>query len=63
MNTPFDPIVSEFDNPEHEAEYNAWFKAKVEKAMADTRPRVPHDEAMARVNQELLKRKALRDHG
>lgn len=30
MSTVFDPIVSEFDSSDHEAEYNAWFKAKVE---------------------------------
>lgn len=56
----FDPIVSEFDSAEHEAIYNAWFIAKVEKSLADPRPSVPHDEAMARVDAELKKRAAAR---
>lgn len=30
MNTVFDPIVSEFDSSDHEAEYNVWFRAKIE---------------------------------
>lgn len=51
MNTIFDPIVSEFDSSEHEAEYNAWFKAKVEKALSDTRSTIPHDEVVARLKK------------
>ena len=48
MNIIFDPIVSEFDGSDHEAEYNAWFKAKVEASQADPRPTIPHDEVVAR---------------
>ena len=29
------------------AAYDAWFRAKVEKAMASTAPRIPHDQVMA----------------
>ena len=39
------PIVSEFDT-EEEA-YDKWFRAKVEASLADPRPRIPHDQAMA----------------
>jgi hypothetical protein len=49
MNTLFGLIVSEFDSADHEAEYNAWFKAKIEKSMVDTRPTVPHDQVVARL--------------
>lgn len=58
MNTRFDPIVSEFESSDHEAEYNAWFKAKVEASRADPRPRVPHDQVVARLKKrrdEMLK--------
>lgn len=55
-----DPIVSEFDSPEEEAAYDAWFRKKVEESLADTRPPVPHDEAMARIRKtiEAARRKA-----
>lgn len=42
------PLVSEFDTPEQAAAYEAWLKAKVSTSLADERPPVPHDEAMAR---------------
>ena len=58
MNTMFDPIVSEFESSDHEAEYNAWFLAKVEKSKADKRPRVPHDQAVARFKKRREERAA-----
>lgn len=33
--------------------YDAWFKAKVQEALDDPRPRVPHDEAMKRLRTNL----------
>jgi len=56
MNTVFDPIVSEFDSSDHEAEYNAWFKAKVEASQADPRPTIPHDEVVARLKKRCEER-------
>ena len=56
MNTVFDPIVSEFDSPEHEAEYNAWFKAKVKASQADQRPGIPHDQVVARLKKRREER-------
>lgn len=44
-----DPIESEFASTEEAEAYDAWFRAKVEKSLADPRPPVPHDEAMAHV--------------
>lgn len=42
-----DPIVSEFASSEDEAAYDAWFRAKVERAIASGKPLVPHDQVMA----------------
>ena len=47
--TKHSPIVSEFETPEEEAAYDAWLRAKVAASLADERPPVPHDEAMARI--------------
>jgi hypothetical protein len=41
------PIESEFATSEDAAAYDAWFRAKVERAMASKAPRIPHDEVMA----------------
>lgn len=51
--TKLSPIVSEFETEEEAAEYDRWFRAKVEASLADTRPPVPHDEAMARIRKKL----------
>jgi hypothetical protein len=42
------PLVSEFETPEQAVAYEAWLKEKVAASLADGRPPVPHDEAMAR---------------
>ena len=41
------PIESEFATSEDAAAYDAWFRAKVERAMASTEPGTPHDIVMA----------------
>jgi hypothetical protein len=43
------PIVSEFETTEKAEAYEAWLRAKVAASLADPRPPLPHDEAMARV--------------
>lgn len=43
------PIESEFASTEEAEAYDIWFRAKVERSLADTRPPIPHDEAMAHV--------------
>jgi hypothetical protein len=48
-----DPIISEFETQSQAESYDRWFRAKVQASLADTRPRVPHDQAMARVRQTL----------
>lgn len=60
MNTMFDPIVSEFENSDQEASYNSWFKTKIEKSLADTRPSIPHDEVVARLKKRREARNAHR---
>ncbi len=42
-----DPRVSEFETEEQAASYDRWFRAKVEAALMDDRPRIPHDQVMA----------------
>ncbi|MDO6643817.1 antitoxin [Acinetobacter guillouiae] len=43
----FDSTVSEFDSSYHQERYKAWFKAKVEKALADPHPAIPHYQVVA----------------
>ncbi|AJY29320.1 hypothetical protein BTM_1602 [Burkholderia thailandensis 34] len=50
MSTPLDPVVSEFATAEDAEAYGRWFRAKVEKSLADPRPGIPHDQVMAEVD-------------
>tara|TARA_R110002072_G_scaffold116942_8_gene247658 strand:- start:4214 stop:4429 length:216 start_codon:yes stop_codon:yes gene_type:complete len=54
--TELSPIVSEFASEEEAAAYDKWLRAKVEASLADPRPPVPHDEAMARIQAFLTER-------
>ncbi len=49
------PIESEFASTEEAEAYDVWFRARVEASLADTRPVVPHDEAVARIDRALGK--------
>jgi hypothetical protein len=49
--TTLPPIVSEFDTVEEAEAYDAWFRAKVEASLMDTRPSIPHDDAMRRIDK------------
>ncbi|MDV3457248.1 stability determinant [Sphingomonas sp. HF-S4] len=40
------PIESEFATTEEAEAYDAWFRAKVERAMNSTEPSIPHEEVM-----------------
>jgi hypothetical protein len=44
----YSPIESEFASSEEEAAYDAWFRAKVERSLRSTAPRIPHEERMVR---------------
>lgn len=52
------PIVSEFETQEEADAYDRWFRARVEASLADPRPPVPHDGAMARIRKTLEEVKA-----
>ena len=54
--TEHSPIISEFDTPEEQAAYEEWLRAKVAASLADPRPPVPHDEAMARIRAVIRER-------
>jgi prophage antirepressor-like protein len=51
------PIVSEFASTEEAEAHDAWVRAKVEKALASTKPGIPHDEVMAKAQAVLDKYK------
>jgi len=36
-----------------EDDYTVWLRAKVQRALEDPRPRIPHDEAMARIRRSI----------
>ncbi len=55
--TKLTPIESEFATTEEAEAYDAWFRAEVEAAMASDEPDVPHDEAMARMQAIIDRRK------
>ena len=48
-----DPIVSEFATTEEAEAYDAWFRAKVEAAMAGSSPGISHDEVVRRVQATI----------
>ena len=52
-----DPIVSEFATTEEAEAHDAWVRAKIEKALACTKPGIPHDEVMARMRKIIERRK------
>lgn len=45
--TDLTPIEPEFATSEDAAAHDAWFRAKVERAMASKEPSIPHDQVMA----------------
>ena len=63
MNTTLDPRISEFETQEQADNYDRWFRAKVQEAIDSKKPRLPHDEAMARVDRLLEERRKQRAAG
>ena len=55
--TKLTPIESEFATTEDAEAHDAWVRAKVERALASTTPRVPHDAVMAKAQAVLDKYK------
>jgi hypothetical protein len=60
MTTKLSPIVSEFETQEQADSYDRWFRAKVQAALDDPRPSIPHDDAMAKLEAMLEERRTLR---
>ena len=50
-----DPIVSEFASTEEEEAYDRWYRAKVSKSLATTKPLIPHEQVMAEA-QDIIDR-------
>lgn len=60
----FNSIVTESRSCDHEEKYNEWFKAKIQKAMNDTRPTIPHDQVVDHLQkrrEEQSKNFSIRD--
>lgn len=53
MNAALDPIVSEFETQEQADSYDRWFRAKVQEALDDPRPCLPHDEVVRRMEERF----------
>jgi Arc/MetJ-type ribon-helix-helix transcriptional regulator len=56
MNTATsDPIVSEFETSEQEAEHTAWIRAELQRRQDDPSPPVPHDEIVRRMEERMAR--------
>lgn len=55
-----DPRVSEFETQDQADSYDLWFRAKVQAALDDPRPCIPHDQVMARMDARIAELKARR---
>lgn len=47
MKTALSPIESEFATTEEAEAYQRWFQARVQEALDDDSPLIPHDQVMA----------------
>jgi len=63
MSIRLDPRISEFETEEQAVNYDRWFRAKVQEALDDPRPGLPHDAAMARVDAMLEEKRKARAGG
>ena len=54
-----DPRVSEFETQEQADSYDRWFRQKVQAALDDPRPSIPHEEVMAEID-EIIRKAAAR---
>ncbi|NWB54185.1 antitoxin [Pseudomonas sp. F8002] len=56
MSTSFFPRTPLTENEEQAASYDRWFRAKVQAALDDPSPGIPHDQVMAEM-QALIESK------
>ena len=57
MSAELFPDVAEFETAEQAASYDRWYRAKVQAALDDPRPGIPHQEAMVRLDRMLEERR------
>jgi hypothetical protein len=55
MNAVLDPLISEFATQAEADAYDQWFRAKVQEALDDPRPGIPHDQVMAKMDALIAK--------
>ena len=55
MSTVLSPIVSEFETQEAADSYDIWFQAKVQQALDDARPGIPHDEVSRSMQDRFVR--------
>lgn len=63
MSDPITATVSEFESDEQAARYDRWFRAKVQASRDDSRPGIPHGEAMAHIRRKLAAERAAKETG
>lgn len=51
---PFAPCIREFAPQEEVDSYDVWFRERIERSRADTRPCVPHDQAIAKLDEMIV---------
>jgi len=47
------PFAADVETEEEEAAYTAWLRAKVREAELDTRPGIPHEVVMAKLDAKI----------
>lgn len=52
------PLVSEFESLEQAEAYEAWLRTKVTTSLADGKPTIAHDEAMAQIRKIIEEKRA-----
>ncbi|KXU38041.1 hypothetical protein AXE65_00540 [Ventosimonas gracilis] len=55
-----DPLIYEFDTEEEATSYDRWFRAKVQEALDDPSPSIPHDEVRARIEAAVERQRKAR---
>ncbi|MBK5373023.1 MULTISPECIES: type II toxin-antitoxin system RelB family antitoxin [unclassified Pseudomonas] len=57
MSLLLSPFYSDFESEEEAESYDRWFRAKVQAALDDPSPGIPHEEAMVLLDQLLEERR------
>jgi len=61
MYAKLSPMVSEFETDEQAASYDCWFREQVEAGLNSTKPLLTHDQAIARIDAQLIERRIARE--